>query len=329
MGKYDDIEFQRLLQTPIADILAHFGKDCRPRRKNMYLSPFREERTASFCVKSGESLWFDFGTGEGGGAIDLVCALAGCSRKESLDILSIINGRYPPMEDIRPRTSPESKKDEASVIITRIAQTFTNPTLIDYAESRGIPKEILDRNCQQVHFHLASNPKRKIIAIGFMNDNGGYSLRSTRMKISTSSFISTIRGTDDASGRIFVFEGFFDYLSFLAIRKEVSLPESALVMNGVGNVAHALKVLKDYREVNLLLDNDQAGRKCRDTITEHLSRECPETNVCDLSAVYGKHKDLNPMLCNESTTGLPSNNTAYGHKTIKRGPAEAGQDQLG
>ena len=49
MGKYDDIEFQRLLLTPIADILAHFGKYCRPRRKNMYISPFREERTASFC----------------------------------------------------------------------------------------------------------------------------------------------------------------------------------------------------------------------------------------------------------------------------------------
>ena len=26
------------------------------------------------------------------------------------------------------------KKDEASVIITRIAQMFTNPTLIDYAD---------------------------------------------------------------------------------------------------------------------------------------------------------------------------------------------------
>lgn len=316
MGKYDDIEFQRLLQTPVADILAHFGKDSRPRRKNMYMSPFRDERTPSFYVKPGESLWYDFGTGEGGGAIDLVCRLAGCSRKESVDILSIINGRYPPMEEIRPRTIPP-KKSEPAVIITRVSQTFTNTTLIRYAESRGISKDILDHNCQQVHYHLAANPKRKITAIGFMNDNGGYSLRSTRTKISTSSFISTIRGADDGSGKIFVFEGFFDFLSFLAIRKEVSLPESACVLNGVGNVSHALKVLEEYKEVNLFLDNDEAGRKCRDTIREHLSNECPATNVCDLSAVYGKHKDLNSMLSKESTTGSPSNNTAYGHKTIK------------
>ena len=328
MGKYSDIEFQRLLQTPVEDILAHFGKDSRPRRKNMYLSPFRDERTPSFYVKPGESVWFDFGTGEGGGAIDLVCRLAGCSRKESLDVLSIIGGRYPALEEIRPQTV-QPKKSEPAVIIKRISQTFTNTTLIRYAESRGISKDILDHNCQQVHYHLAANPKRKITAIGFMNDNGGYSLRSTRTKISTSSFISTIRGADDGSGKIFVFEGFFDYLSFLAIRKEVSLPESACVLNGVGNVAHALKVLEGYKEVNLFLDNDEAGRKCRDTITDHLTKEGSSINVCDLSAVYGKHKDLNSMLCNESTTGLPSNNTAYGHKTIKRGPAEAGQDQLG
>jgi 5S rRNA maturation endonuclease (ribonuclease M5) len=76
-------------------------------------------------------------------------------------------------------------------------------------------------------------------------------------------------------------------------------------------------VLENYKEVNLFLDNDQAGRKCRDTIVAHLCKEAPSINVCDLSAVYGKHKDLNSMLCNESTTGLPSKNTAYGHKIIK------------
>ena len=317
MGKYTDIELQRLLQTPLQDILAHFGKDNRPHGKNMYFSPFREERTPSFNIKPDANIWFNFGTGEGGGAIDLVCNLAGCTRKESLDILSIITGHYPPMEDIRPRVRTERKKSEPAVVITQISQTFTNRTLIRYAEARGISKEILDHNCQQVHYYLTSDRSRMVTAIGFMNDNGGYSLRSTRTKISNGSFISTIKGTEDSLGKIFVFEGFFDYLSFLAIRKEVSLSESVCVLNGVGNVAHALKVLENYKEVNLFLDNDEAGRKCRDTIVAHLTKDESTINVCDLSAVYGKHKDLNSMLCNESTTGLPIKNTAYGHKIIK------------
>ena len=316
MGKYTDIELQRLLHTPLQDILAHFGKDNRPRGKNMYFSPFREERTPSFNIKPDANIWFDFGTGEGGGAIDLVCNLAGCTRKESLDILSVINGQYPPIEEIRPRAKTDRKKSEPAVVITHISQIFTNGTLIKYAESRGISKAILDHNCQQVTYYLSSDRNRIVTAIGFMNDNGGYSLRSSRTKISNGSFISTIKGIEDSQGKIFVFEGFFDYLSFLAIRKEVSLSESACILNGVGNVAHCLKVLENYKEVNLFLDNDQAGRKCRDTIVAHLSKEAPSINVCDLSAVYGKHKDLNSMLCNESTTGLPSKNTAYGHKII-------------
>lgn len=313
MGKFTDIELQRILQTPVQDILAHFGKDNRPRRKNMYLSPFRDETNPSFCVKPGTNVWFDFGTGEGGGAVDLVCNLSRCSRKEALEILSIINGSYPISDDVCRREISSPKKSEPAVIITRIGQTFTNATLIRYAESRGISKDILDHNCQQVHYHLASSPNRKITAIGFMNDKGGYSLRSTKVKISSSSFISTIKGKDDGLGTIFVFEGFFDYLSFLAIRKEVNLNESACVLNGVGNVAHALKVLEGYKAVNLFLDNDEAGRKCRDIIMDHLKKDGSDINVCDLSAVYGKHKDLNSMLCNEPNSGLPSNNTAYGH----------------
>lgn len=316
MGKYTDIEIQRLLHTPLQDILAHFGKDNRPRGKNMYFSPFRDERTPSFNIKPDANVWFDFGTGEGGGAMDLVCNLAGCTRRESLDILSVISGHYPTVEPTKPRSIPERKRSEPAVVITQVADTFTNPTLIKYAESRGISKEILNHNCKQVHYYLTSDRSRKITAIGFLNDKGGYSLRSTRTKISSGSYISTIKGIEDSLGKIFVFEGFFDYLSFLAIRKEVSLAESACILNGVGNVAHCLKVLENYKEVNLFLDNDQAGRKCRDTIVAHLSKEAPSINVCDLSAVYGKHKDLNSMLCNESTTGSPSKNTAYGHKII-------------
>ena len=325
MANYTDIERQYLLQTPVIEILAHFGKDIRPSGRNMYYSPFRDERTASFSVKPGGSVWFDFGTGEGGGAIDLVCLLSGCKRNEAMDKLAAINGKYPSLEEVRRVRRPEPKRTPPAVTITKVSQTFTNQTLISYAQSRCISKEILNHNCQQVEYRLASNPRMKITAIGFMNDNGGYSLRSSKTKISSSSFISTIKGPEDENGRVFVFEGFFDYLSYLAIRKEVSLPESVCVLNGVGNVSHALKVLANYREVNLFLDNDDAGRKCRDIIRNHLTGEGSPINVCDLSAVYGKHKDLNSMLCSNPT----SNNTAYGNTTTEGGPAEAGQDQLG
>jgi DNA primase len=40
-----------------------------------YYSPFRQEQTPSFKVNTERNLWYDFGTGEHGDIIDLVCAL--------------------------------------------------------------------------------------------------------------------------------------------------------------------------------------------------------------------------------------------------------------
>ena len=325
MASYTEIEKEHLHRTPVTNILAHFGKDSRMYRRNMCYSPFRDERTPSFSVKPGGSVWFDFGSGEGGGALDLVCLLAGCARSEGMDILAEINRIYPSLDQEVRHRHPEPKKSAPAVNIIDIRQSFTNRKLIAYAQSRGISRVILDRNCQQVAYTLACRPNVKVMAIGFMNDNGGYSLRSSRTKISSSSFITTIKGPEDRNGRIFVFEGFFDYLSFLAMRNELTLPESVCVLNGVGNVTHSLKVLEGYTEVCLFLDNDEAGRKCRDIIRDHLAGVGSHINVCDLSAVYGKHKDLNSMLC----SNLETNNTAYGRTITEGGPATSGQDQLG
>ncbi len=41
----------------------------------MYLSPFRQERTASFSVNYDENVWYDHGIGEGGSIIDLVARM--------------------------------------------------------------------------------------------------------------------------------------------------------------------------------------------------------------------------------------------------------------
>lgn len=95
MSIYTEQERDRLIGTPIVEVLAHFGKDHRERGKGMFLSPLRVESDASFHVSYLSNTWYDFGLGIGGGVIDLVCRLSGCERREALDVLSIINGRYP------------------------------------------------------------------------------------------------------------------------------------------------------------------------------------------------------------------------------------------
>lgn len=331
MAVYSDYDKERLLRTPIQDVLAHYGKDCRPVSRNMYLSPLREETNASFCINPRSNTWYDFGTGEGGGVIDIVCRLSGCARKEAYDVLSVINGRYPETVGIPHSRKADTREQESPIVIEYISQRFTNRALIVYAAGRGIPKEVLDANCQQICYHLINRPDRQTTAIGFMNDKGGYSLRNSRTKISNSSYVSTIAGTS-GTGAVMVFEGFFDFLSFLA-DNGITRPESSVcVLNGVGNVAHSIPFLEGFSEILLYLDNDSAGKKTAETITEHLSSRTKDDgvirNVRDMSHTYMGFKDYNSMLCDRTEKeSLPSNNTQYG--TIKGRPGETGQDQLG
>ena len=70
-----------LKRISIRNFLARSG--ITPVRENpsggMYLSPLRDERTASFHVDYARNLWYDHGTGEGGSVIDLVMKLQNCT----------------------------------------------------------------------------------------------------------------------------------------------------------------------------------------------------------------------------------------------------------
>ena len=74
-----------LKQISIRDFLARSG--ITPVRENpfggMYLSPLRDERTASFHVSYARNLWYDHGTGEGGSVIDLVMKLQNCTFRKA------------------------------------------------------------------------------------------------------------------------------------------------------------------------------------------------------------------------------------------------------
>ncbi|GHT62331.1 hypothetical protein AGMMS50239_15360 [Bacteroidia bacterium] len=58
-----------------------------------------------------------------------------------------------------------------------------------------------------------------------------------------------------------VFEGFWDFLSYLTIQKIEKSKHDIAVLNSVANVEKAMNFLKAHREIYTYLDNDDAGRK--------------------------------------------------------------------
>jgi hypothetical protein len=304
---YSDSEMELLLTTPVDRVLAYFGRSTA-HRSYMYFSPFRDEATPSMRVTvdhaSGRWCWVDFGgtpppgmKADGGGCLDLVRRLSGVhSDREALDVLATIAGTPIPSVDegLVPR-----RERPSGIVIETVAPSFDRAFLIRYAQTeRGIPLPLLERYCRQVTYHPKASPTRRFTVIGFPNNGGGFALRGTspRSKITSLCDITTLGpdGThvptaEPVTRRCYVFEGFMDFLSWLAWRGEETPGADVCVLNSVSNLSPASPWLLAHGVIRCFLDNDAAGRDAYERICE----TCRGRDVKDGSPAYARYKDLN------------------------------------
>ena len=253
----------------------------------MYLSPLREERTPSFKVDWQTNLWYDFGTGEGRSIIDLVARIENCSVADAIRRLEdrAINGVASSCID-RERDNGLSlvgKPDKSCIEIVSVGD-LNHPALVDYLRDRSIELTFADKYCHEVKYAIGD---RVYFAIGFKNDAGGWELRNRNFKgSSTPKNITTIRNGSDT---VMVFEGFFDFLSYLSLKGNPTPTIDSAVLNSVTNLAKAIPFLQSHRTVHAFFDNDDAGRKAFASLRENL----PRSEVVDQSPFYRNHTDLN------------------------------------
>ena len=249
--------------------------------RGMYLSPLREERTASFSVSYDKNLWHDFGTGEGGSVIDLVAHMEGCSNTEAARRLwENEHGTLVPIHAEPPRVN----KPTPSRLTVLSDRELTHPALVGYLTGRGIDPAIARTYCREVRYTTGG---KEYFAIGFRNDAGGWELRNPQFKgSSTPKNITTL---DNGSDTAMVSEGFIDFLSYLSLKANPAPAIDTSVLNSVTNLQKAVPFLACYRVVHAFLDNDDAGRKALARLEESL----PSSEVIDQSVFYRDHKDLN------------------------------------
>ena len=322
MASYTYEEKGVLLSTPIEAVLSFYGKDTSHDRTYHYFSPFREETNRSFHVNPRKNVWYDFGLAEGGGVLTLVTRLAGCEAEDAFDILAQMNTSFIPSYAYR-SPSPARKEPERSIIIDHKAMEFRRRGLLRYASDRGISKETLDRFCTQITYHSVYSPTLKHYAIGFANQAGGYVLRSNSVKKCSASGISIIK-SDGQAEAVAVFEGFFDFLSWIEDQGIGDLPCDVCVLNSVSNLKRALEFLSAHKEIHLYLDNDRAGEDAAAQI------ECfcvnDESRVVRMSHLFDEYKDYNEMLTAKTTT---HKSHSYGNYITERRSKQTEQDQLG
>lgn len=280
------LSFSEARKIPITEYLTRLGFEPSKPRGNSYwyLSPFRTESEPSFKVDVKKNVWYDHGEGEGGTVIDFAAKFHKCTPYEALEKLSgeaakPFSFHRPP----QPGDLPESKVEVLAV------RHLTSPGLLHYLHDRGIDAATAQKYCVEIDFRIG---KLNYTTIGFANRSGGYDLRARSFKGSSSPKDVTLIGT--GSPKLCVLEGFIDFLSVLKLDqpefKELIRDADFLILNSVSLLKRSFRLLKNYSEINLFLDNDLAAKKAKEKLTKEGIR------FYDASSLYGMHKDVNDHL---------------------------------
>lgn len=278
------MEIQYIKQIAITDYLQQQGY--APARVQgihyWYYSPLRNESTPSFKVNTERNQWYDFGSGEHGDIIDLVCALHRCTISEAIRLLS--GAKQVAHQEFS--FGGERKISERKLEILS-AQPLSNPYLLRYLTVHAIPFTVANSYCSEILFQ---NMKRTYYAIGFANDALGWEIRNMYFKgcIAPKAITTIKKGTD----RLQIFEGFMDFLSWQVLNP--SSTSDAIVLNSLALLPRIKEQIAGYREVESFLDNDDAGRKSFAVLKQIFPQ------IVDGATCYPEHKDLNEWLVAQS-----------------------------
>ena len=302
MASYTDQEKKTLQSISIVEIMAHMGKNLY-NKKGLYYSPFRDESTPSFHIDVATNRWYDFGTSEGGGLFEFVCRIAGTTRGEVYDWLASFRSMIPESE-YKAVIEKAKKVKPSRIIVDSTSHDFTRRKLVEYAQSRAVTKEILERYCEEVLYHIDVYPQRQYFAIGFKNNDGGYVLRSSLTKKCTSSAMTTLDPegnltTKVAGDKVLVFECFMDFLSWISSVKQETPQYDCCILNSVSNIEKALPWITAHKNIAAFMDNDEAGRNTLQKIIENVPDEAGKVCVYDMAKLYEGYNDLNEKLSDE------------------------------
>ena len=249
-----------------------------------YLSPLRSERTPSFKINRKLNRWYDHGLSKGGNLIDFAILYHKCTVGALLQNITGSFCFHPATLHQSPRAPEENKIQVLHAFI------ISSVTLVNYLKERRIPLAIAGTYCREVRYQF----KQKIYyAIGFKNDAGGYELRNPYCKNSSApKSVTTIK---NGANKIAVFEGFFDFLSFIVLNQnEPSFQWDFCILNSISFFERSRPFLEQYNSIHLFLDNDTAGQNCSRAAIQSNKNYVNENNL------YKGYKDLNEWLINRN-----------------------------
>lgn len=261
----------------IRSVLESF--DLYPEKQNsktaFYFAIDREEKKPSLCVDFVKNKAFDFGTGNNYDVVSIVQQMNQCSVSEALEYLKKFD--IPEKSVIMSKSESDKKYEILDV------KEIEHPALILYLKLRKVYKQ--RHLVKEIHYKTKGN---KYFGIGFYNNSGGVEIRNKYSKICLGKKdVTFIKNLDNLKKEICIFEGYFDFLTYLNLPNAQNSNSDYLILNSTAMFFKVGEELKTYRKVVLFLDNDLSGKSLTSKIIDNYE------NVEDCLRLYLDFKDLN------------------------------------
>ena len=284
------MNIEQAKQIPIEVILKSMGIGIERESGNdiWFKSPFSPtEKSGSFHVSKQNGYWYCFSNAIGGcNGIDLVVKVQRCTVSDALKFLQDFDSSSFRKQI---RVVYERKKEENHNYVLEV-KPIEHIALKQYLISRGITKSVAFVRINEVHYKIN---EKNYFALGFQNKSQGWEIRSKYAKICLGKKDISLILNESKTLRIY--EGFFDYLTFIQIRENLIVEESDyLILNSVALLVKNISVLSDYDFIELYLDNDTTGDKYTSLIMGKFK------NVKDCRVLFHGFKDLNECLVSGS-----------------------------
>lgn len=277
----------------------------------VYHSPTRNDAKPSLCVNLDRNIWSDVPVGEGGRLIELVCYLHDLHRNDVSGALSILDQVFPEYRDtghtsraLKPSATPAPvypraaqgqatglKEDKVELRLKSVKAIYRY-ALKDYlTKERKISLGRAGLYLKEVEFERGTT---SFFALGFPCGDT-YALRNKNFK----GFLG--RGPKPSifekhTSELLLFEGVFDFLTYLETQKRDEAPLTAVVLNSTAFLPRFCDYLREQGQVTRVycyLDRDFAGMN---TVNE-LRLFFPRIDFSDRSELYQGFKDFNEWWC--------------------------------
>ncbi len=162
---------------------------------------------------------------------------------------------------------------------------ITKSLLKKYLNSRSITIKTAKKYCKEVWYECSH---KQYYALGLQNHKGGWELRNLYFKTSTSP--KTYTYLNNHSDHLILLEGMFDLLSLAELFPDELINSDVIVLNSLSFLEPVSYLFKNYKVVDLYLDNDTAGIKYSKELIQDYK------NLKDKSYLFEGYKDLNEKL---------------------------------